>query len=80
MKDTYILKGSAGSFQNKEGEMKKKWVTVGNMYFRNNRWAIKIDAIPATGWDGWISAFDPEEETEFSSRQSSQPKIGRAHV
>ena len=72
MNDTFVLKGSAGTYQNKSGETKKKWVTMGNMYFRNNRWSMKIDAIPAAGWDGWISAFDPEEDGE-SSRQSSQP-------
>ncbi len=73
MSDTYILKGSTGTYQNKAGETKKKWVTVGTLYNRDGRWSVKIDALPASGWDGWLSAFEPQQEGEFNSRQSSQP-------
>lgn len=73
MSDTYILKGSTGTYQNKAGETKKKWVNVGTLYNRDGRWSVKIDAIPASGWDGWLSAFEPQQEGEFNSRQSSQP-------
>ena len=54
MSDTYILKGSTGTYQNKSGETKKKWVTVGTLYNRDGRWSAKIDALPASGWDGWL--------------------------
>lgn len=71
MSDTYVLKGSTGTYTNKAGETKKRWVTVGTLYNRDGRWSVKIDCIPATGWDGWLSAFEPQADENV--RQSSQP-------
>lgn len=60
-----------GEYTNAAGENKKRFVKVGTLFDKGNGMSIKIDAIPAAGWDGWLSA---KPQTEQAPRQNQRPQ------
>lgn len=58
-----------GEYTNAAGENKKRFVKVGTLFDKGNTFSIKIDSIPASGWDGWLSA---KPQTEQQPRQGQR--------
>ena len=62
-----------GEYTNAAGENKKRFVKVGTLFDKGNGMSIKIDAIPAAGWDGWLSAKSQmEQRTDQRQGQRQQ--------
>ena len=49
------------------------WKTVGVLIHNQdeNRLSIHLDMIPASGWNGWLSAFPKEDDNGTTSSQRS---------
>ena len=58
---THELMVRAGEYQDRNGETKVRWKSVGTMFTRDDSGglSIKIDSLPLPigSWDGWISVF-----------------------
>ncbi len=52
-----------GEYTNAAGETKKRFLKVGSLFDKGNELSVKIDAIPAGGWNGWLAVKAPLEET-----------------
>jgi hypothetical protein len=56
----YIVKGIAGTYKDKEGNEKTKYVDMGAiMEGRQGGYVLKLNAIPVN-WDGWAYLNEPE--------------------
>lgn len=56
-----------------EGRQGKKtvWDRVGLLLIDGDKISLRLDAIPAGGWDGWLKAFPRDDERRQG--QSGQP-------
>lgn len=64
-----------GEWTNAAGETKKRYMSIGKLFKRDDgNFAIKLDSIPlgAPGWTGWVSMFDIDEKTETAAAPSQQ--------
>lgn len=65
------------------GEEGSNWTDMGVMFKKDNgKFSIKIDAIPAGDWDGWVQLLDPRDESEErqarmapAPQTASQPEV-----
>jgi hypothetical protein len=55
-----------GTYTNKEGQEKKRYMTIGSLFEDNGNFKIKIDSMPLAegGWNGWANCYDIEERTD----------------
>ena len=69
---------STGTYINSEGQEKKRWQTIGAIYWEGNteNLSIKLDSIPFVkgGWDGWASTFDPTENKFIKTDRPNKVK------
>ena len=66
MRRTHTLRAANGTYNNKEGEEKTSWITVGALMDKDGKPVIKFDSIPVGNtWDGWIQAFPVDEDSNF---------------
>ena len=58
----------------KDGVEKTKWLKVGVCVdTKQGGLAIKLDSLPVSGFDGWLSLAEPDEKDEQKSHDE-QPK------
>jgi hypothetical protein len=75
MKKIKNLLASNGTYINKDGEEKSRWVTVGGLFEDGNKTTIKIDSIPVGGnWNGWLTLVDPDQHEKSQRQTQGQPR------
>ena len=57
------LRAKAGSYTDKSGNEKTRYITIGVRLETKNGEALKIDNLPLN-WDGWVYEVDPEDQVE----------------
>jgi hypothetical protein len=70
-----------GEYTNAQGEAKKKYLNVGTMFKREDgSFALKIDALPVTGFTGWVGIVDLDENKQQGTRaaQATPPPAPQA--
>ena len=55
----YEVIASSGTYTNKAGEEKKRWVKMGVVMDTQNGMSIKLESVPV-GWDGWAMLTEPK--------------------
>lgn len=62
-----------GSYTDKEGNEKTRWVTCGTLFSKDNGdLSLKLDAVPiGTDFEGWINFFDFRDSSEVSTGRSA---------
>jgi len=57
IKDAVVV---TGKYTNNQGEEKKRYMTIGALFERDDKSvALKLEAIPL-GFDGWVNFYDPK--------------------
>lgn len=57
----YEVIASSGTYTNKAGEEKKRWVKMGVVMDTKNGMSIKLESVPI-GWDGWAMLTEPKQK------------------
>lgn len=81
MNKKYDAVATIGEYTNKQGEKKKRYLTVGAvMEGDDGRMALKLDALPTNpDWSGWISFYEPkQQEGGYQQRPAPQRQERRA--
>ena len=61
-----------GSYKDKNGEEKTRWLKVGVcMDTKQGGLACKIESIPV-GFDGWLSMAEPKQKDNFTPRGNDE--------
>lgn len=52
-----------GTYNNKDGQEKKRYLTIGGIFEDGGNLKVKIDSTPFMkgGWDGWANCYEVEE-------------------
>jgi hypothetical protein len=66
----YEVVANGGTYTNKAGEEKKRWVKVGVVMENDRGMSLKMESIPVN-WDGWAILSEPREKPQ--SDDSSVP-------
>ena len=55
-----------GTYKDKNGQEKKRYQTIGNLFEDGEYLKIKIDVIPLVkgGWEGWANCYDIEDRSD----------------
>jgi hypothetical protein len=63
-KYTHDVVATNGSYRDREGNEKKRYVTVGKVFTQDDgRMNLKLDVIPVgPDWSGWLSLYVRDEE------------------
>jgi single-stranded DNA-binding protein len=74
MTKKYDAVATIGEYTNKQGEKKKRYLTVGAvMEGTDGRMALKLDALPTNPeWSGWIAFYEPKQQDGYQQRESPQ--------
>lgn len=59
----YEVIASSGTYTNKAGEEKKRWVKMGVVMDTKNGMSIKLESVPV-GWDGWAMLTEPKQQKD----------------
>jgi hypothetical protein len=75
MTKKYDAVATIGEYTNKQGEKKKRYLTVGAVMEGNDgRMALKLDALPTNPeWSGWIAFYEPKQQ-DGSYQQRPAPQ------
>lgn len=64
---------TVGSYTDRNGQDKKRYLNVGAVFENENGLSLKIEALPLSkDWNGWI-AFYPPKESRTDTAASSAP-------
>jgi single-stranded DNA-binding protein len=74
MTKRYDAVATIGEYTNKQGEKKKRYLTVGAVMEGNDgRMALKLDALPTNPeWSGWIAFYEPKQQDGYQQRPAPQ--------
>lgn len=68
----YEVMASTGSYTDKNGQEKKRWVKCGIvMTTKSGGLALKLETMPV-GSDGWFSLFEPKPKDDFAQAPRKQ--------
>lgn len=57
----------------KDGVEKTRWLKVGVcMDTKQNGLAIKLESLPVSGFDGWLSLAEPKQKDNFTPRGNDE--------
>lgn len=59
----YDAMAKGGTYTNRDGEEKTRWVKCGVVFEGDRGLSLKIEALPVP-FDGWLSFFEPKERDE----------------
>lgn len=81
MKKKYDAVATIGEYQDKQGQTKKRYMTIGVvMEADDGRLSLKMEALPVTpAWSGWISFFEPKQYDNARPQQGGAPQQRTAH-
>ena len=54
---------------------KTVWDRVGVLIIDGDKYAIRLDSIPAGAWDGWLRAFPRDEEPVARAVVAARPAV-----
>lgn len=57
----------------KDGEEKTRWLRCGVLLQTDKGLRIKLDCVPVTEWDGWLSVFEEREGDRQGSTEKRAP-------
>ena len=57
----------------KGGETKTAWNRIGVLVADGEKIAIRLDAVPAGAWDGWLKVFPREEKEKPAPAPAAPP-------
>ena len=62
-----------GTYKDKNGQEKKRYQTIGNLFEDGEYLKIKIDVMPLIkgGWDGWANCYDIDEKEASKAPKGS---------
>lgn len=61
MKKKYDATVKNGTYQDKNGESKNSYLRIGSVFERSDgSLCMKLDAIPARSFDGWVNFYAPD--------------------
>ena len=72
------LKARIGSYTDKEGKEKGRYVKVGTLFSspHGSHQAIKMDSMPISAdWDGWVSVFPKDDESAPVAQEKEEASI-----
>lgn len=71
----YEAVATTGEYTNKQGEKKKRYTRVGNVFEDDQgRLSLKLDVIPVgPGWSGYISFYEPKRD-DRPAQSSPRPQ------
>lgn len=71
-----------GSYKDKNGEEKTRWLKVGVcMDTKQGGLAIKLESLPVSGFDGWLSLAEPKVKDSFTPRGNDEmPKASLSDI
>ncbi|MEN9534781.1 MAG: hypothetical protein RLZ22_276 [Verrucomicrobiota bacterium] len=80
MTKRYDAVATIGEYTNKQGEKKKRYLTVGAVMEGNDgRMALKLDALPTNpDWTGWIAFYEPKQQDGYQQRPAAPQRQERA--
>jgi hypothetical protein len=61
----YEVVANGGTYTNRNGEEKKRWIKCGVVMEGEKGLSIKMENIPV-GWDGWAILSEPREKPQQS--------------
>lgn len=63
MRKKYDAVATIGTYRNKAGEEKKRYVTCGAVFEGDDgRLSLKLDAVPTSpDWSGWVAFYEPKD-------------------
>lgn len=59
----YEVSAKAGTYKDRDGNEKNRYVRMGVVLETRNGLALKVEAVP-TGWDGWAYLNEPREKQQ----------------
>jgi len=59
----YEVVANGGTYTNKNGEEKKRWVKCGVVMENDRGLSLKMESVPV-GWDGWAILSEPREKPQ----------------
>ena len=59
----YEVVANGGTYTNRNGEEKKRWIKCGVVMETDKGMSIKMENIPV-GWDGWAILSEPREKPQ----------------
>lgn len=59
----YEVVANGGTYTNRNGEEKKRWIKCGIVMETEKGLSIKMESIPV-GWDGWAILSEPREKPQ----------------
>lgn len=62
----YEVVANGGTYTNKNGEEKKRWIKCGIVMETERGLSIKMESVPV-GWDGWAILSEPREKPQGDS-------------
>lgn len=82
MRKKYDAVATIGSYRNKAGEEKKRYITCGSVFEGDDgRLSLKLDAVPASPeWTGWVAFYEPRENgaAGFQGTNSNAPQAAQS--
>jgi hypothetical protein len=73
MKKIYDVVVTTGEYQNKQGETKKTYLTIGSVLEGDKGLSMKLEAVPV-GWNGWATFYVPKERVQGDNQSSTKSK------
>jgi hypothetical protein len=71
----YEVMASTGSYTDKNGQEKKRWVKCGVvMATKSGGLALKMETMPVGG-DGWFSLFEPKPKDDYQAPRKQAANV-----
>lgn len=80
MKKVYDCVVITGEYKNSKGETKKNYLTVGAVFESDKGMSMRLEALPTTGFNGWISFYQPKEKEQKVETYSGGLRKGAGQV
>jgi len=64
-----------GKYTNAQGEEKKRYMTIGSLFRRDDdSLVLKLDAVPVgEDFSGWVNFYEPQERSDTPAKQAPAP-------
>lgn len=73
MSKKYDVVAVTGTYKDRDGNDKRRYLTIGAVLETKNGFQLKLEAVPV-GWDGWAYLNEPKPRQEQQpARQSAPP-------
>lgn len=72
----FNLLAATGEYKDSQGETKTRFARVGSLWDEGQKLRIKIDSIPVSGWNGWLTVVPDEESRQYQQKPKHQQYQG----